>query len=45
MVLSAEQLATPLSALDASTLTEGAWREARHHDITTLGCVLFNDWD
>lgn len=45
VVLSAEQLATPLSGLDASTLTEGEWREARHHDITTLGGVLFNDWD
>ncbi|KOT94432.1 hypothetical protein ADK86_18060 [Streptomyces sp. NRRL F-5755] len=44
-VLGIEQLATPLSGLDASVLTEDEWREARYHGVTTVGEVLFNAWD
>ncbi|MGW7196697.1 hypothetical protein [Streptomyces chryseus] len=44
-VLSGEQLATPLSGLNASALTRDEWRQVRHYGITTLGGVLFNSWD
>ncbi|MFH8405789.1 hypothetical protein ACH4FX_13570 [Streptomyces sp. NPDC018019] len=44
-VLSGEQLGTPLSVLDALALTEGEWRQVRHHGVTTVGGVLFNAWD
>ncbi|WP_189815028.1 hypothetical protein [Streptomyces olivaceoviridis] len=45
VVLSGEQLATPLSDVDTSVLTQGEWRQVRFYDITTLGGVLFNAWD
>ncbi|GGX18185.1 hypothetical protein [Streptomyces chryseus] len=45
VVLSGEQLSTPLSGLNASVLTRGEWRQVRHYGITTLGGVLFNSWD
>ncbi|MDQ0757685.1 hypothetical protein QFZ32_009153 [Streptomyces canus] len=45
VVLSCEQLATPLSNVDTSVLTQGEWREVRFYGITTLGGVLFNAWD
>lgn len=44
-VLSRERLATPLSDVDTSVLTQGEWREIRFYGITTLGGVLFNAWD
>jgi hypothetical protein len=44
-VLSSERLATPLSGVDTSVLTQGEWREVRFYGITTLGGVLFNAWD
>ncbi|GAA3886268.1 hypothetical protein GCM10022227_49550 [Streptomyces sedi] len=44
-VLSGEQLATPLSAVDTSVLTHDEWHEIRLHRVTTLGGVLFNAWD
>ncbi|MFD5891970.1 hypothetical protein ACFWHQ_39320 [Streptomyces sp. NPDC060334] len=44
-VLSSERLATPLSDVDTSVLTQGEWREVRFYGITTLGGVLFNAWD
>ncbi|EFG64349.1 hypothetical protein SSBG_05132 [Streptomyces sp. SPB074] len=44
-VLSNERLATPLSGVDTSVLTQGEWREIRFYGITTLGGVLFNAWD
>ncbi|MFK8845281.1 hypothetical protein [Streptomyces sp. Ac-502] len=44
-VLRSEQLATPLTSLAPSALTEGEWREVRFYGITTVGGVLFNTWD
>lgn len=44
-VLSSERLATPLSDVDTSVLTQGEWREVHFYGITTLGGVLFNAWD
>ncbi|MFJ4632862.1 hypothetical protein [Streptomyces sp. NPDC088847] len=44
-VLSSERLATPLSDVGTSWLTQGEWREVRLHGITTLGGVLFNAWN
>ncbi|MGW0538174.1 hypothetical protein [Streptomyces sp. NPDC003032] len=44
-VLSSDQLATPLSDVDTSVLTQGEWRQVRSYGITTLGGVLFNAWD
>ncbi|MFE2050983.1 hypothetical protein ACFXAS_21065 [Streptomyces sp. NPDC059459] len=44
-VLSSERLATPLSDVDTSVLTQGEWREVRFYGITTLGGVLFNASD
>lgn len=43
-VLSSEQLATPLSDMDTSTLTQTEWRCIRSYGITTLGGTLFNAW-
>ncbi|MFE9708297.1 hypothetical protein [Streptomyces sp. NPDC005930] len=43
--MSGERLATPLSDVDSSVLTQGEWREVRFYGITTLGGVLFNAWD
>ncbi|MEV7086750.1 hypothetical protein AB0O07_12755 [Streptomyces sp. NPDC093085] len=45
VVLSREQLATPLSGVDTSVLTRSEWRQVRLYGITTLGGVLFNAWD
>ncbi|MFH8572508.1 hypothetical protein [Streptomyces sp. NPDC017993] len=45
VVLSAETLATPLSDVDTSALTQSEWSAVRLHDATTLGGVLFNAWD
>lgn len=45
VVLSSEQLVTPLSDVDTSVLGPGEWREVRHYGISTLGGVLFNAWD
>ncbi|MEV4436647.1 hypothetical protein [Streptomyces sp. NPDC049585] len=45
ILLSSEQLATPLSDVDTSVLGPGEWREVRNYGITTLGGVLFNAWD
>ncbi|MFQ6199474.1 hypothetical protein [Streptomyces sp. NPDC000405] len=45
VVLSGEQLATPLCDVDTSVLGPGEWREVRYRSITTLGGVLFNAWD
>ncbi|WP_240667669.1 hypothetical protein [Streptomyces luteoverticillatus] len=45
MVLGSEKLATPLSRIDTSLLTQGEWRQVRYHGVTTLGGVLFNAWD
>ncbi|MGW5351471.1 hypothetical protein ACWERV_13295 [Streptomyces sp. NPDC004031] len=44
-VLSSERLATPLSDVDTSALTQDEWLEIRFYGITTLGGVLFNVWD
>ncbi|QDY77383.1 hypothetical protein [Streptomyces qinzhouensis] len=44
VVLSSEQLATPLSDVDTSVLTPDEWRHIRSYGITTLGGVLFNAW-
>ncbi|MFE1190101.1 hypothetical protein [[Kitasatospora] papulosa] len=44
VVLSTEQLATPLSDVDTSVLTKGEWRQIRSYGITTLGGTLFNAW-
>ncbi|WP_411078943.1 hypothetical protein [Streptomyces sp. cmx-18-6] len=44
VVLSGEQLATPLSDVDTSVLTKGEWRCIRAYGITTLGGTLFNSW-
>ncbi|MFC9817176.1 hypothetical protein ACFVJM_34560 [Streptomyces virginiae] len=44
-VLSSERLATPLSDVDTSVLTQGEWRQVCFYSITTLGGVLFNAWD
>ncbi|MEV7796943.1 hypothetical protein AB0O68_34045 [Streptomyces sp. NPDC087512] len=44
VVLSHEQLTTPLSAVDTSVLTPAEWRKVRSYNITTLGGVLFNAW-
>jgi hypothetical protein len=43
-VLSRERLATPLSGVDTSALTQGEWREVCFYGIPTLGEVLFNAW-
>ncbi|MBD0742794.1 hypothetical protein [Streptomyces sp. CBMA152] len=45
VVLSREQLATPLADVDASALSQAEWRQVRHHGVATLGGVLFNAWD
>lgn len=45
VVLTGEQLAAPLSAVDTSVLSEDEWRPVRRHRATTLGAVLFNAWD
>ncbi|MFC8918060.1 hypothetical protein ACFT5C_20050 [Streptomyces sp. NPDC057116] len=45
VVLSGEQLATPLADVDTSVLGPAEWRQVRLYDITTLGGVLFNSWD
>jgi len=45
VVLTSEQLATPLSDVDTSALSQTEWRQVRYYDITTLGGVLFNAWD
>lgn len=44
VVLSSAQLATPLSDMDTSTLTQGEWRHIRAYGITTLGGALFKAW-
>lgn len=44
MVLSTEQLATPLSDVDTSVLAQSEWRQTRSYGITTLGGTLFNAW-
>ncbi|MFG2440711.1 hypothetical protein [Streptomyces sp. NPDC048508] len=44
-ILSSERLATPLSDVETSVLTQGEWSEVRSYGITTLGGVLFNAWD
>ncbi|MFC0597553.1 hypothetical protein [Streptomyces palmae] len=44
VVLSSELLATPLSDVDTSVLTQGEWRHIRSYGITTLGGTLFNAW-
>ncbi|WP_318201131.1 hypothetical protein [Streptomyces sp. SCL15-4] len=44
-VLDRERLTTPLSAVDASSLTRDEWRRVRLYHLTTLGGVLFNAWD
>lgn len=45
VVMSAEQLSTPLSEVDTAVLTDMEWREARFWGVTRLGGVLFNAWD
>ncbi|MFI9583560.1 hypothetical protein ACIHCQ_17320 [Streptomyces sp. NPDC052236] len=45
VVLSSELLATQLSDVDTSGLSEGEWRQVRTYEITTLGGLLFNSWD
>lgn len=45
VVLTDEQLAAPLSAVDTSSLSEDEWRQVRHYGVSTLGGVLFNAWD
>jgi hypothetical protein len=44
-VLGRAQLTVPLSGIDTSVHTQGAWSEVRHYGITTLGGVLFDAWD
>ncbi|MGW1116458.1 hypothetical protein ACWD5B_05010 [Streptomyces tanashiensis] len=44
VVLSSEQLATPLSSMDTSVLSKGEWRHIRTYGITTLGGACFNAW-
>ncbi|MGC3002537.1 hypothetical protein ACPF8X_30220 [Streptomyces sp. G35A] len=44
VVLSSEQLATPLSGMDTSVLAKDEWRHIRSYGITTLGGALFNAW-
>ncbi|MEV5731551.1 hypothetical protein AB0N50_38450 [Streptomyces pharetrae] len=44
MVLSSEQLATPLSDVDTSVLAQSEWRQIRSYGITTLSGTLFNAW-
>lgn len=44
MVLSSEQLATPLSDVDTSVLARNEWRQIHSYGITTLGGTLFNAW-
>lgn len=45
VVLSSEQLATPLPHVDTSVLSQNEWRQIRLYGITTLGGTLFNAWD
>ncbi|GHH91874.1 hypothetical protein [Streptomyces capillispiralis] len=44
VVLSHEQLTTPLSDVDTSALSQHERRQVRAYDITTWGGVLFNAW-
>ncbi|WP_441947296.1 hypothetical protein [Nocardia sp. 2TAF39] len=45
VVLTSEQLATPLRYVNTDVLSKSEWREIRYYGITTLGGVLFNAWD
>jgi hypothetical protein len=45
LLLSAEQLSTPLSEVDTAVLTDMEWREVRFWGVTQLGGVLFHSWD
>ncbi|MFE7516308.1 hypothetical protein ACFU8I_34530 [Streptomyces sp. NPDC057540] len=43
-VLTDEQLATPLSAVDTSVLSKTEWRHIRDYGLSTVGGALFNAW-
>lgn len=45
LLLSVEQLSTPLSEVDTAVLTDMEWREVRFWGVTQLGGVLFHSWD
>ncbi|WP_454314913.1 hypothetical protein [Streptomyces phaeoluteigriseus] len=45
LLLTGEQLATPLSEVDTSKLSAAEWRQVRSYGTSTLGGVLFNSWD
>ncbi|MDX2650064.1 hypothetical protein PV341_42215 [Streptomyces sp. PA03-1a] len=45
VALARRQLATGLTDLDTSGLSQSEWREIRYSGVTTLGGVIFNAWD
>jgi hypothetical protein len=45
VVMSAQQLNSPLADAETSALSVAEWRQIRHWRVTSLGGVLFNSWD